>query len=389
MTSNKIPRNPQDDYSEEIVAKRLSFLTEKTDVKFDYLKGKMVENSSAKGNVENFIGFSQTPIGVAGPLQINGDFAKGNFYVPLATNEGAMVASFSRGMKIASLSGGITTKVLIDLYRVNPMLIFDSLLSATEAKNWIEQNFVYLQKEVEKTSNFCRLEEQKITVLGRRLILSLAYKTGDALGANMATKATQAVLDFLVENLQIENYLIHGQDLEKRASGRNLIEGRGKFVTAEVKIPKEILEEKLKVTAKQLSDVCESYFIGYSHLVTMSNHLQTANLLAAIFIACGQDVAYVAESIVGTMSFENLENGSLIASLTLPALLVATVGGGTNKGTSAECLSILGCLGKGKATKLAEIVCASALCGELSLAVAMIKKDLVDAHEKLNRNRPN
>lgn len=389
MTSNKIPRNLQDNYSEEIVAKRLSFLSEKTDVKFDYLKGKMVENSSAKGNVENFIGFSQTPIGVAGPLQINGDFAKGNFYVPLATNEGAMVASFSRGMKIASLSGGITTKVLIDLYRVNPMLIFDSLLSATEAKNWIEQNFVSLQKEVEKTSNFCRLEEQKITVLGRRLILSLAYKTGDALGANMATKATQAVLDFLVENLQIENYLIHGQDLEKRASGRNLIEGRGKFVTAEVKIPKEILEEKLKVTAKQLSDVCESYFIGYSHLVTMSNHLQTANLLAAIFIACGQDVAYVAESIVGTMSFENLEDGSLIASLTLPALLVATVGGGTNKGTSAECLSILDCLGKGKAKKFAEIVCASALCGELSLAVAMIKKDLVDAHEKLNRNRPN
>ncbi len=389
MTANKIPRNPQDDYSDAIVNNRLSFLTEKTGAEFSYLKGKLVENSSAKGNIENFIGYAQVPIGVAGPLRINGDFAQGDFYVPLATNEGAMVASFSRGMKIASLSGGITTKVLLDLYRVNPMLIFDSLSSATKAKIWIEENFISLQKEVEKTSNYCRLEEQKITILGRRLILSLAFKTGDALGANMATKATQAVLDFLVKNLKLENYLIHGQDLEKRPSGRNLIEGRGKFVTAEVKISKEILEERLKVTAEQLSDVCESYFIGYSHLLTMSNHLQTANLLAAIFIACGQDVAYVAESIVGTMSFENLEDGSLVASLTLPALLVATVGGGTNKGTSAECLAIMDCLGRGKAKKFAEIVCASALCGELSLAVAMIKKDLVEAHEKLNRNRPN
>jgi hydroxymethylglutaryl-CoA reductase (NADPH) len=214
------------------------------------------------------------------------------------------------------------------------------------------------------------------------------FTTGDAIGINMAALATERCSELIEERTGSLHRFVHGQDVEKRANSRTLVEGRGRSVVAEGTVSRAVLEEKARTTPEQLREILDSYRVGYAQLGTHNWMVQAANGLAAIFIACGQDVAYITESAAGQLDFQVTESGDLHASVHLPSLLVGTVGGGSGQGTAAECLEILGCRGDGGANRFAEIVAATLLAGDLSLMAAFCSHEFVGAHERMGRNRP-
>jgi hydroxymethylglutaryl-CoA reductase (NADPH) len=220
------------------------------------------------------------------------------------------------------------------------------------------------------------------------LIVRLVFTTGDAIGINMAAGATEAIARRIAEATGARASYVHGQDVEKRANARALIEGRGRSVVADVTVPRASLSELARTTPEELVAILRSYAVGFACLGTQNWLVQSANGLAAVMLACGQDVAYVAECAQGLLDFQVNDAGDLYASATLPSLLVGTVGGGAEKGTAAECLAILGCAGAGKANRFAELLGAVVLAGDLSLMAAFCAGEFVSAHERLGRNRP-
>ena len=232
------------------------------------------------------------------------------------------------------------------------------------------------------------LVEVEPEVLGRRLIVRLVFTTGDAIGINMAARATDLVAREIEAHTDAEARYVHGQDVEKRANARALVEGRGRSVVAEARVTRDVLERRARTTPEALQAIARTYAVGYAQLGTQNWTVQAANGLAAMFLACGQDVAYVTESATGQLDLEVDAEGDLIAAVTLPSLLVGTVGGGTAQGTARECLDLLGCSGAGKAGHFAEIIAATVLAGDLSLMAAFCADEFVAAHEQLGRNRP-
>ena len=227
-----------------------------------------------------------------------------------------------------------------------------------------------------------------IEVLGRRLVCCLVFTTGDAIGINMAAHAAELCSRELAERTGAVERYVHGQDVEKRSNSRALVEGRGRSVVCDVTIPRDVLVGKTRATPEAMVKILRSYADGYAHLGTHNWLVQSANALAAVMIACGQDVAYVTESATGFLDFDVTESGDLYACACLPSLLLGTVGGGSGQGTAAECLAILGCQGQGSANVFAEIVAATVLAGDLSLMSAFCSHEFVAAHERLGRNRP-
>ncbi|HSN86546.1 MAG TPA: hydroxymethylglutaryl-CoA reductase, partial [Thermoanaerobaculia bacterium] len=215
------------------------------------------------------------------------------------------------------------------------------------------------------------------------------YSTGDAHGMNMIVKATDRACRWLVEQGRAGRYyLFSGAESEKRASGTLFAGGKGKKAVAGARIPARLVRAYLHATPEQLADLWHRTVLGQLQTGSLGYNGHFANGLTALFIACGQDVANVANSAVGVTSLEVLDGGDLYASVTLPSLTVATVGGGTGLGTARECLEMLGCAGAGHAPKLAEIAAATVLAGELSMAGAFASGEFVDAHESYGRNRP-
>ncbi|MEM1449473.1 MAG: hypothetical protein AAGI22_10175 [Planctomycetota bacterium] len=233
-----------------------------------------------------------------------------------------------------------------------------------------------------------RLERVETDVLGRRLVLRLLFGTGDAIGINMAAHGAELCSADLAQRTGAVERYVHGQDVEKRANARALVEGRGRSVLAETVVPREVLAERARTTPDAMVRVLATYAVGYAHLGTQNWTLQAANTIAAVFLACGQDVAYVTECATGLLDFDVTKGGDLHASLTLPTMLVGTVGGGSGQGTAAEALAIMGCEGAGKARTLAEIVAGTVLAGDLSLVAAFASHEFVASHERLGRNRP-
>jgi hydroxymethylglutaryl-CoA reductase (NADPH) len=218
--------------------------------------------------------------------------------------------------------------------------------------------------------------------------LSLVFTTGDAIGINMAASATEIVSQNIAERTgALERYL-HGQDVEKRANSRAFVEGRGRRAIAEVTVPRATLEKHTRATPEALVALWKSYTVGFAELGTQNWLVQSANGVAALMLACGQDVAYVTESAVGMLDLDVTKSGDLYASAHMPCLLVGTVGGGTAQGTARECLELLGCSGAGKANLFAEIMAATCLAGDLSLLASFATHEFTAAHEALGRNRP-
>ncbi|MEM7309057.1 MAG: 3-hydroxy-3-methylglutaryl-CoA reductase [Planctomycetota bacterium] len=384
----KVPRSAEDDYAPAIVAERLRLCERLAGRPLPHLAGAPVPPAEARGNIENPIGFVQVPVGLAGPLAIDGSAGERTVYVPMATNEGAMVASYSRGMKALAAGGAVRARVLKEGLTQAPILVYADVAAAQVAAREADGSLEAWRATVAGITRHGALAEVRTHVLGRRLVLALTFTTGDAIGINMAARATDLIAADLAARTGARERYVHGEDVEKRANARALLDGRGRTVVADARVPREALRRILRVEPEDLVRIQRSYAVGFAHLGTHNHLVQVANGLAAVLLACGQDVAYVAESAVGLLDFDVDERGDLQASATLPALLVGTVGGGSGKGTAAECLDILGVRGDGGANTFAEMLAATVLAGDLSLMASFCTHEFVAAHEALGRNRP-
>jgi hydroxymethylglutaryl-CoA reductase (NADPH) len=393
--SKSIPRDNDNDYSQEIIAKRQQFIEETTGVELDHSKQYSFDPQEMSGNIENMFGVAQVPIGLAGPLLIDGEHAKGEFYVPMATVEGTMLASYNRGMKVIRESGGVKTTVVGQAMQRAPCFVFRDARDARDFEQWLVAHFEEIKAVAESTTSIGKLDEIEHYCAHNFVYTRFDYSTGDAAGQNMTSKATFVACEWIRENYPaLKNYLLSGNfDTEKRTSSVNLLKNRGKRVTAEITVPREVLERNLRITPEAMH-YGQGITTIASFLTNSSNNAaHPANGLAALYLATGQDIANIGESNQCTVYNRVTREGDYHFSITLPALIVASYGGGTNLPTQRECLKIMDCHGKGKALKLAEIAAALVVAGELSLGAAtrVDKKtrenEWVNAHERLGRNR--
>jgi len=384
-----VPRFKDQGYGPEDVGRRRAWVEAKLDVSLPLVGACAIPTADMRGNIENPIGAAQIPLGVAGPLLVHGLHAQGTFYVPLATTEGALVRSYERGMAMLTRAGGVTTRVFADGNVVAPWFPFESVADAHQFVTRLPGCVDQLKAEAQATTRHGRLERVDTHVVGRAVIVGFHFHTGDAQGMNMIVKAAERACRWIVANgLAPRFQIFSGLSSEKRASGYLLSGVKGKKVVAGALVPADVLFLYMRMTPKGIADVWHSTIIGHLQANAIGFNAHYANGLTALFIACGQDVANVANAAVGITDYEVTPEGDLYASVTLPSLTVATVGGGTGLGTSRECLQMLGCAGSGHALKLAEIVAATVLAGELSMAGAIGSGEFVSAHEEYGRNRP-
>lgn len=386
----KIPRDRENDYTREAAAARSAFLAEQTGVEPEHLTSYSFEPATLPGNIENFVGAAQVPVGIAGPLLVNGEHAQGEFYVPLATTEGTLVASYNRGMKLARAAGGVTVTVMDDAMQRAPAFVFDSAREARAFGRWLTEHFDEIKGEADATTSSGRLRDIQQFPASRILFTRFNYTTGDAAGQNMTTKATAIACRWITaQRPEIRHFILESNfATDKKSSQVNMLHTRGKRVVAELTLPADLMREQMHAEPEQLFRKRLVSNLGALMSGANNNGAQSANGITAMFIATGQDVANVAESSAAYGFSELLPNGDYYGSITLPALIVATYGGGTGLATQRECLRLLDCYGTGKVEKLAEIVAATVLCGELSLGWAIAVDEWVSAHDRLGRNRP-
>jgi hydroxymethylglutaryl-CoA reductase (NADPH) len=385
----RLPRDEADDYHPEVIQRRRTFIEQRSGVKLDHILHHSFDPHLAKGNCEHFVGVAQVPLGFAGPLRVCGEHADGEFLIPLATSEGTLVASYNRGMKVLNLCGGVQVSVVGDAMQRAPVFVFRDARAGREFVEWVLGNMAPIRAAAEATSSVAKLLYIDPYVASKFVYLRFNFSTGDAAGQNMVGRATLAACDWILGNYQgIEStYLESNFATDKKTSHVNIMRTRGKRVTAEATITREVLKRHLRVEPEKLAHHYGVANIGAFLSGSTSNALQSANGIAAMFIATGQDVANVAESAAGILYTELTPAGDQYISLTIPSLIVATHGGGTGLATQRECLEVLGCYGKGKVNRLAEIVAGVALAGEISLGAAISSSDWVSSHERLGRNR--
>lgn len=371
---------------------RRQYLEKATGAKLENIGKTIIDLNTVVGrNIENVIGAVQIPVGVAGPLLVRGDYANGYFYVPLATTEGALVASVNRGAKLVTESGGAKAKVLKDGMARAPLFKLPSLVDAVEFVNWVTQRFEEVKKAAESTTRHGRLKEIQPFVVGNYVWLRMVFSTGDAMGMNMVTIAAEAAARYIQEGFPKARLVALSGNMcvDKKPNSVNFLLGRGKTVVAEALIRREQLE-KLGTTPEAVHEVnVAKNLVGSALAHSYGFNAHFANIVAAVFIATGQDVAQVVESSMGITTTEPREEG-LYISVFLPSLEVGTVGGGTGLPTQREALELLGVAGPGNppgtnALKFAEIVAAAVLAGELNLLVALARNELASAHKKLGR----
>ncbi len=387
--SQKIPKDINNNFCQGIIAKRQDFLSEVTGVSPEHLTHYKFDPAMTEGNIENFTGVAQVPVGFAGPLLVNGEHAQGEFYIPLATTEGTLVASYNRGMRLLREAGGVTVSVVDDVMQRAPVFIFDNAREARAFGVWVNQNFEAIAEAAETTTRSGKLRNIEQYAAARMLYLRFNFSTGDAAGQNMAGKATFVACEWIKKHYAgYKKYILSGNmDTDKKHSQINTLHSRGKRVIAEATIPADLLKSIMKVTPQALCKQRQISMTGGMMAGTSNNGAHSANGITAMFIATGQDVANVAES-SAAISFADVDSaGNYYIAITIPSLICATYGGGTGLATQNECLRMLGCDGAGKARKLAEIIGGVVLAGELSLSSAVIAGDWVTSHDKHGRNR--
>jgi hydroxymethylglutaryl-CoA reductase (NADPH) len=385
-----IPRDRENDYSREAAARRVEFVREKTGVSLDHVSNYSFDPAITTGNVEHFIGVAQVPLGLAGPLLVNGEHAQGEFYVPMATAEGTLIASYNRGMRLLYEAGGVTTTVMDDRMQRAPSFIFPSAREARAFGEWLREHFDEVKAAAETTTRSGRLQDIEQYSASRILFTRFNYTTGDAAGQNLTGKATQAACRWILEHYPgIEHYFLESAfATDKKSSQVNMLRTRGKRVVAEATIPDELFRRVMRSSTDLMYRARQVSNLGGFMSGVNNNGAHSANGITALFIATGQDAANVAESSAAFVYSERRDNGDYYYSITIPSLIVATYGGGTGLATQRECLEMLGCNGAGKVKKFAEIVAATVLCGELSLGSAVVAEEWVEAHDLFGRNRP-
>ncbi len=385
-----VPRHDVDDDAAEMACTRREFIRDATGADLGPLATYALEGCRVRGNIENFVGAAQVPIGVAGPLVVDGEFARGSFYVPLATTEGALVASYGRGMRALAECGGARTTVVERSMQRAPVFELGSAREAREFGGWITEHLDEIRAEAEATTRRGKLLRIEQFQVGPLRYLRFCYDTGDAAGQNLATKATLFACEWIMKTWRARGarYLLSSNiDTDKKHSRINTLLGRGRRVVAEAVFRRDVLQELFGTDASTLAWARWIHTAGSFFAGSASNGAHAANALAARFIATGQDVANVAESHATINHAHPLEGGDYYMSVTLPSLIVATYGGGTGLPTQRRCLEMMDCYGEGRADKFAEICAATVLAGEVSLAAAIPTGDWVSAHERLGRNR--
>ncbi|HYG61282.1 MAG TPA: hydroxymethylglutaryl-CoA reductase [Thermoanaerobaculia bacterium] len=384
-----VPHDKDNDYTPEIIKARQKFVEEYTGIKLQHIDKFSFDPEVTKGNIENFTGVAQVPIGFAGPLEVNGEHAQGEFLVPLATAEGTLVASYNRGMKVLNLSGGVTCTVVGDCMQRAPVFVFDNARDGRDFVKWVDANIDKIREEAEGTSSIAKLLYIDRYLANKLVFLRFNFSTGDAAGQNMVGRATFAACSWILENhANIRHFYLESNfATDKKASQINIMRTRGKRVTAEATIPRDVLIQHMRVDPETLAYHANIANVGAFLSGANNNGCHSPNGITAMFIATGQDVANVSESSAGVVYTEVTQAGDLYISITIPSLIVATYGGGTGLATQRECLELLGCYGKGKVHKLAEIVAGVVLAGEISLAAAISSLDWVSSHEQYGRNR--
>jgi NADP-dependent 3-hydroxy-3-methylglutaryl-CoA reductase len=380
-------------YTEEARQLRLKFARENTSSKLEKVAITSFDPQKLTSNIEAFIGSIEIPVGIAGPLIINGMNANGIFYAPMATSEGALVASVSRGAIAISKSGGTTAHVIAQRMLRAPLFCMRNMTEALFFAEWIRDHFNEIKEQTKKYSNYANLVELSPTIIGRDVHIQFVYETGDAAGQNMTTTCTWNTCKWIFDqmlhfkNIQVEQFLIDGSlSNDKRVTHASFIKGRGIRVMAEVFIPEEILVSVLKVTTEQLLNTYQAGLVGCIQASMIGVNVNVANVIAAMFASCGQDIASVHESSLAHFHIERAGNG-IYATMIMPCLVIGTVGGGTNLAHQRECLEMIGCAGPGKSFKLAEIIASYCLALDLSTSSAIASGQFASAHERLGRNR--
>jgi hydroxymethylglutaryl-CoA reductase (NADPH) len=387
----KLPPRPpgQARISEDVLNRRWSILPAAEAARPQLLDAHTVAQMDVyQHNIESFIGTAKMPVGIAGPLRVNGLFAQGDYYVPLATTEAALVASYSRGAKIISESGGASAAMLSEGVSRAPAFVFGNLEELGLFLQWAMQHEEEIQQAAESTSAHAKLLDLEVTIDGRHVYFLFVFSTGDAAGQNMVTFATNAALAWIKEHTPVQPrriYLESNFSGDKKASAFSLQRVRGKKVVAEVHLSRELVEKELHTTPEAMAECARLGLLGGVLSGTLGAQAHFANALAALFIACGQDAACVAEAAVGTTNFEVEPNGDLYVAVTLPNLIVGTVGGGTKLPTQHACLEIMGLAGAGNSRAFAEVAASLCLAGEISLVAAICAGHFARAHAKLAR----
>jgi hydroxymethylglutaryl-CoA reductase (NADPH) len=350
-----------------------------------------VDNISCfQGNIENFLGTVKIPVGLAGPLRVNGRFAQGDYAIPLATSEAALVASYHRGAQLISEAGGCDALVLDEGVGRTPGFAFRTLAECVACADWVQAHWEDLQREAASTTRYGRLTRMRSTIEGNHLYLHFDFSTADAAGQNMATIASEAACAYILQHCPIRpqySFVEANLSGDKKASAQSLQTVRGRRVSAEAIIPAELVRKRLHTTPERMEDYWRVGTIGAVLSGTIGIQGHFANGLAALYIACGQDAACVAESAIGVTRFEVTPEGDLYATVTLPNLIVGTVGGGTSLPSQRACLEILGLAGPGNARAFAEVCAGLCLAGELSLVAALCAGHFTRAHKRLARER--
>ncbi len=384
-----IPYDKEDNQTSRIIRKRQRFVEKHSGTSLKHLLKYSIDPKATAGNIENFTGVAQVPIGFAGPLKVLGEHAEGEVLIPLATTEGTLVASYNRGIKVLNLSGGVTCTVSDDCMQRAPVFVFDDARGARDFRAWIDEHMDEIREAAEETSSVAKLLYIDPFLANKFAYLRFNFATGDAAGQNMVGRATFAACSWILDQRDDVRHFFLESNLatDKKGSQVNIMRTRGKRVTAEAVVPRDVLIQHMRVEPESLCYHAGIANVGAFISGANNNGLHSPNAITAMFIATGQDVANVAESSAGMLYSELTPERDLYLSLTIPSLIVATHGGGTSLPTQRECLEILGCRGKGKVRKLAEIIAGVALAGEISLASAISSLDWVSSHEKYGRNR--
>ncbi|MEM1939381.1 MAG: hydroxymethylglutaryl-CoA reductase (NADPH) [Acidilobaceae archaeon] len=373
---------------------RRVYLEKKTGVSMPSIASTIIDFEEVYGrNIENAIGAVQIPVGIVGPLRVDGEYASGEFYVPLATTEGALIASVNRGVKAITLSGGAKTRVLKDGMTRAPLIWTPSVEEALRFIEWTKSNIEAFKAKVSEATRHGSLIDVQPFIVGNLVWLRLVYKTGDAMGMNMATLASDKICSYIESSYDGPARCISlsgNMCTDKKPAIINRLLGRGKYVIAEAVVRENIVENILKAKPELIHYInITKNLLGSAVAGSNSFNAHYANIIAAIFIATGQDAAQVVESSMG-FTWTELRDRDLYISVTLPSLEVGTIGGGTRLPAQREALRLLGVEGGGNppgvnALKFAEIIAATVLAGELNLLAALASGHLARAHEKFGR----
>jgi NADP-dependent 3-hydroxy-3-methylglutaryl-CoA reductase len=380
-------------YDAEARRERLAWLRERTNTPLAPLDEMRLVPERLASNVENAIGAVEIPVGVAGPLLFDGEHARGIVYAPLATTEGALVASAARGATAITRAGGVRTRVVAQRMTRAPAFQFATAREAFAFAGWIVGQLDVLRERVREVSRHADLRSAEPFVCGSIAHVVFSYETGDAAGQNMTTGTTWHACQWILRQLPELGvtptcFLIEGNmSSDKKVGSRIPGGGRGCAVIAECSIDGETLARVLKVSPEELLRAFAMMQSGAAAAGMATFNINVANIIAAIFTATGQDIACVHESSLGTLELSPASRG-VFARLTLPGLVIGTVGGGTHLPVQHALLASLGCTGSGTVRRLAEIIAGFCLALDLSTMAAISTGEFATAHERLGRNRP-